>query len=298
VEACGTNHATPSGSVRRNILLPPDDAAAERGDGALNESMWARARQKPFGIWVVAGGLIIAAIANLVSGVLILITSGTSGGGFYFLTIFAVILLIPAFLTLRENRWAYIAGAIVAILYLAITILFASGSLMNPADGGFALIWTLIPSLVIVVVFAVLSFRAAKAGLRTKKSLSSVQSPGGLFTFALIGFVVGVLIAGAIGANVILRNLSTGSADITIVPNAMNLAKAYDPLVFHVAVGGSVAWINKDTTAHTVTSNTTGLFNSGSLDTGATWSHTFATRGTYFYYCIFHTSMWGEIVVS
>jgi plastocyanin len=110
--------------------------------------------------------------------------------------------------------------------------------------------------------------------------LASVQSPGGLFTFAVIGFVIGVLIAGAIGANVILRNLSSGRADVTILPNAMNLAKAYDPLVFHVAIGGTVIWINKDTTGHTVTSNTTGLFNSGFLDTGATWSHTFSQAGT------------------
>ncbi|HVG37072.1 MAG TPA: plastocyanin/azurin family copper-binding protein, partial [Thermoplasmata archaeon] len=99
---------------------------------------------------------------------------------------------------------------------------------------------------------------------------------------------------------VILRNISSASADITIVTNAMSAAVPFSPQVYHIAVGGTVTWINKDAsgTAHTVTSNVTGQFDSGTLTTEATFAHTFATVGTYDYHCTPHPQMWGEITVS
>jgi plastocyanin len=65
-----------------------------------------------------------------------------------------------------------------------------------------------------------------------------------------------------------------------------------------VAVGGTVTWINKDTTSHTVTSNMTGQFDSPSLTTGATYRHTFSSAGMFYYHCTPHPQMWGVIVVS
>ena len=108
----------------------------------------------------------------------------------------------------------------------------------------------------------------------------------------------GSLVAGAIGAGVILRNISGGAADITIVPGAPSATVPFDPATFTVSVGGTVTWINKDTMGHTVTSDITGLFDSGLLSTGATWSHTFTTVGTYPYHCTPHPQMTGTIVVQ
>ncbi len=96
----------------------------------------------------------------------------------------------------------------------------------------------------------------------------------------------------------ILRSLSGAKADITIVPNAPSVAMAFTPQNFTVAVGGTVRWVNKDTTGHTVTSNVTGQFGSPVLTTGETWRHTFSQSGTYFYHCTPHPQMWGVIVVS
>ena len=108
----------------------------------------------------------------------------------------------------------------------------------------------------------------------------------------------GSLVAGAIGAGVILRNISGGAADISIVPGAPDAAVPFDPAIFTVSVvGGTVTWINKDTMSHTVTSDT-GLFDSGILSTGATWSHTFTTPGMYPYHCTPHPQMTGTIVVQ
>ncbi len=59
---------------------------------------------------------------------------------------------------------------------------------------------------------------------------------------------------------------------------------------------GTVTWINKDTTAHTVTRNTS-LFDSGTMTTGTAWSYTFTASGTHHYYSTIHPMMVGTIVV-
>jgi len=72
---------------------------------------------------------------------------------------------------------------------------------------------------------------------------------------------------------------------------------AFNPSSMSVAKGTTVTWTNNDNTAHTITS-TTGAFDSGRLQTGASWSFTFNTAGTYDYICSIHTSMKGQIVVT
>src|SRR5437867_3640515 len=99
------------------------------------------------------------------------------------------------------------------------------------------------------------------------------------------------------GAGVILGNTTGVAANIQIVPNAPAVAMAFSPQSFRIPVGGTVTWINKDTMAHTVTSNTTGLFGSSLLTPGASWSHVFAQNGTFYYHCDPHRQMWGVIVV-
>lgn len=51
-------------------------------------------------------------------------------------------------------------------------------------------------------------------------------------------------------------------------------------------------------TTHTITSDTQGLFDSGSLAPGATFEHTFTAAGTYHYHCSIHPTMTGIIVVN
>ena len=109
------------------------------------------------------------------------------------------------------------------------------------------------------------------------------------------------VLAGLIPAFItIWSTIKSSSVWITVGGFALVAAVAvpFLPRTFHVPVGGSVTWINKDTMAHTVTSNTTGLFDSGYLTTGASWSHTFATPGTFEYHCIPHQQMWGVIIVG
>ncbi len=72
---------------------------------------------------------------------------------------------------------------------------------------------------------------------------------------------------------------------------------AFSPATLNVAVGTKVTWTNKDSTTHTVSSDTN-AFESGSLASGASYSYTFNTAGTYAYHCSIHTYMKGTVVVK
>ena len=77
----------------------------------------------------------------------------------------------------------------------------------------------------------------------------------------------------------------------------------FNPKDKTITVGTNITWINKDSYNHTVTSGTPGnpdgRFSSGTLGSGASYSHTFNTAGTFNYYCTIHQSMMtGSITVQ
>lgn len=78
---------------------------------------------------------------------------------------------------------------------------------------------------------------------------------------------------------------------------------AYHPNSITVHVGTTVAWTNNDSgIQHTVTSGTpnapSGAFDSGTLNSGQTYSFTFSTIGTFAYYCRIHgAAMTGTVNV-
>lgn len=72
---------------------------------------------------------------------------------------------------------------------------------------------------------------------------------------------------------------------------------AFTPSTITVTANTTVTWTNKDSAPHTVTSNS-GAFNSGTINTNGTFSHTFTSAGTYAYYCTFHTSMTASVIAS
>jgi plastocyanin len=72
---------------------------------------------------------------------------------------------------------------------------------------------------------------------------------------------------------------------------------AYNPSTLTVKVGTTVKWTNLDPATHDVTSDT-GVFQSGNMTNGQTFSYTFNQTGTYPYHCILHPSMKATIVVE
>ena len=78
---------------------------------------------------------------------------------------------------------------------------------------------------------------------------------------------------------------------------------AFVPASKNISVGTTITWTNKDNTTHTATSgipNTPdGLFNSGNLSNGGTFSFKFTTVGTFKYYCMIHGAMMtGTLIVQ
>lgn len=71
---------------------------------------------------------------------------------------------------------------------------------------------------------------------------------------------------------------------------------AFMPPTISIPAGGSVTWVNNDTVPHTATAND-GAFNSGNLNPGQHFSHTFAEAGSFPYTCQYHPGMTGEIDV-
>jgi plastocyanin len=73
----------------------------------------------------------------------------------------------------------------------------------------------------------------------------------------------------------------------------------FNPATIEIAVGTTVTWTNNDPAPHTTTQEPAGSgFQSGRLNTGDSFSHTFDTPGTYNYFCEFHPNMKGAVVVS
>jgi plastocyanin len=72
---------------------------------------------------------------------------------------------------------------------------------------------------------------------------------------------------------------------------------AFAPASVTVSPGSTVTWTNRDEEPHTVVAND-GSFHSPGMGTGATFSHTFPTAGTFDYVCSIHPMMHGTVVVK
>jgi amicyanin len=71
---------------------------------------------------------------------------------------------------------------------------------------------------------------------------------------------------------------------------------AFSPATIKVPVGATVTWTNQDQVAHNVAF--TGEAPSKTMQTGATYTHTFTAPGTYSYICAIHPFMKGTVVVG
>lgn len=72
--------------------------------------------------------------------------------------------------------------------------------------------------------------------------------------------------------------------------------RAYQPSALTVSAGQTVTWRNSGLGPHTVTADS-GQFDSEKLESGETFSYTFALPGTYLYSCTIHPTMHGKVVV-
>jgi plastocyanin len=123
--------------------------------------------------------------------------------------------------------------------------------------------------------------------------------------FNIFLFMAVIIAAGTIGCN---KNSSTspynyGGNSPNGSPGTNEVwmqNMAYVPSTKTITAGTTITWTNKDNVTHTVTSGTPGnpdgIFDSGNLNPGQTFSFTFNTKGTFNYYCRIHLSRMTGII--
>ena len=90
-------------------------------------------------------------------------------------------------------------------------------------------------------------------------------------------------------------SIPSNSTVVRIVGNAGS--NSFSPNPVEVRVGETVTWINDDSGRHTVTSKD-GVFDSGMMGKGQSFSFTFDKAGEYPYFCEPHPNMVGTVVVT
>jgi plastocyanin len=86
----------------------------------------------------------------------------------------------------------------------------------------------------------------------------------------------------------------TAAADVAVTIDNL----AFAPATITVPVGTQVVWTNKQAGVPHTTTSDTGVWDSGILNTGATFSFTFKEAGTFAYHCNVHPTMHGTVVVT
>jgi plastocyanin len=102
----------------------------------------------------------------------------------------------------------------------------------------------------------------------------------------LIGPIVGAMLAAA----------SVAAQDATNVITIDNFT--FTPPELTVVVGTTVKWVNHDDIPHSVVNKDKVFLSKAALDTDDSFSYTFASAGTFDYFCGLHPHMVGKVIVK
>lgn len=97
---------------------------------------------------------------------------------------------------------------------------------------------------------------------------------------------------------------NSGGPDFTPQPSessAVNIEIndfAFNPSAITLKRGTTVTWTNKDSSPHTITSDSGDELNSDTLSEGQSYSHTFNQAGIFDYHCSIHPRMKSAIVIE
>jgi amicyanin len=112
--------------------------------------------------------------------------------------------------------------------------------------------------------------------------------------------LVAMLLGPVVGAFLAFGAVSAEEANTVTIDNF-----SFTPAELTVAVGTTVKFINRDDIPHTVVdkniakiADKTKALKSKALDTDDSYSYTFASAGTFDYFCSLHPHMQGKIIVK
>jgi len=153
--------------------------------------------------------------------------------------------------------------------------------------------------------------------ISSSQTFSHKFSENGTFDYAcqLHSWMTGQVIVGT-GGPIIAQPPTIPSTPTSIPPSNIspqtkvsipagaadkNVTEFFAPKSLPVKVNDVVTWINDDSSIHTVTSGAgtkDGLFDSGLIQIGKSFSFTFTKIGTFDYFCQVHPWMTGQVVVG
>ena len=91
-------------------------------------------------------------------------------------------------------------------------------------------------------------------------------------------------------------NGGEGAANVANATKAEMRTMVFGPKRIEISAGGTVTWTNNDPLVHTITADD-GSWDSGPIEPGKTWSHTFTQPGEYAFHCTPHPFMKAVVVV-
>ena len=104
--------------------------------------------------------------------------------------------------------------------------------------------------------------------------------------------IVAMLLGPLVGAMLAFGTFAAEEANVVTIDNF-----TFTPPDLTVAVGTTVKWVNHDDIPHTVVDKNK-AYRSKALDTDDAYSFTFASAGTFDYFCGLHPHMVGKIIVK
>jgi amicyanin len=104
--------------------------------------------------------------------------------------------------------------------------------------------------------------------------------------------IAAILLGPVVGALLAFGTLAAEEANVVKIDNF-----TFTPPELTVAVGTTVKWVNHDDIPHTVVDKNK-AYRSKALDTDDAYSYTFASAGTFDYFCGLHPHMVGKIIVK
>ena len=104
--------------------------------------------------------------------------------------------------------------------------------------------------------------------------------------------IVAMLLGPVVGAMLAFAAVAAQDANVVTIDNF-----TFAPQELTVAVGTTVKFVNHDDIPHTVVEKKLS-FRSKALDTDDSYSYTFATAGSFDYFCSLHPHMVGKIIVK
>jgi len=117
----------------------------------------------------------------------------------------------------------------------------------------------------------------------------------------IIIIAIVIIVLGFLGYNAFLKTEKPKPVTVTeIVPNSKDSIItisnfSFQPEQLTIKSGKEVIFKNEDSVTHTVTGED---FDSGNIESGGTYKHTFTKKGSINYHCTPHPSMKGIIIVE